>query len=93
MLLKPIKIGLVVTSVALLAGCEQYFRYPCQDPENWNAEECKKPICEVNRDCPEYIFKGGELEKELKQEPTAMVPSKALKTEVSPTIETKGECK
>jgi hypothetical protein len=40
----------------LLIGCDQYFRYPCQDPEKWDTAQCKKPICEVNRDCPEYIF-------------------------------------
>jgi len=42
--------------VLLLAGCNQAFRYPCQDPGNWNTPQCKKPICEVNRDCPELIF-------------------------------------
>jgi hypothetical protein len=43
--------------VVALAGCEQYFRYPCQNPKNWENDECKKPLCEVNRDCPEHIFK------------------------------------
>lgn len=47
----------VLTSIILLAGCEQAYRYPCQDPTNWSKEECQKPICEVNKDCPEYIFK------------------------------------
>lgn len=23
------------------------FRYPCQDPDNWDKKECKKPYCEV----------------------------------------------
>lgn len=32
------------------------FRYPCQDPENWGTEQCSKPICEINRQCPEHIF-------------------------------------
>lgn len=34
------------------------FRYPCQDPKNWDKEECKPPICDVTRTCPEHIFKG-----------------------------------
>ena len=51
---------LAVVVVLGLAGCDQYFRYPCQDPANWNEESCKKPLCEVNRDCPEHIFKGEE---------------------------------
>ena len=34
------------------------FRYPCQDPANWDKEICKFPQCDVTRTCPEHIFKG-----------------------------------
>ena len=34
------------------------YRYPCQDPANWDKDFCKMPICDVNRTCPEHIFKG-----------------------------------
>jgi len=34
------------------------FRYPCQDPRNWEADICKKPLCDVTRTCPEHNFKG-----------------------------------
>ena len=34
------------------------FRYPCQDPENWDKDICKMTICDVTRTCPEHIFKG-----------------------------------
>lgn len=34
------------------------FRYPCQDPKNWEKDFCKMPICDVTRTCPEHIFKG-----------------------------------
>jgi len=34
------------------------YRYPCQDPANWDKDFCKLPICDVNRTCPEHIFKG-----------------------------------
>ena len=34
------------------------YRYPCQDPANWDKDFCKMPMCEVNRTCPEHIFKG-----------------------------------
>ena len=50
---------LLAMPVLILAGCDQRYRYPCQDPENWKNAECQKPLCEVNRDCPEIIFKGG----------------------------------
>lgn len=34
------------------------FRYPCQDPKNWDKDICKMPTCDVTRTCPEHIFKG-----------------------------------
>ena len=42
-----------------LAMCSgDRFRYPCQDPTNWDKDFCKMPICDVRRECPEHIFKG-----------------------------------
>jgi len=50
---------MAATAVLLaLMGCEQQYRYPCHDPENWETDRCKKPLCEINRDCPEHILKG-----------------------------------
>jgi hypothetical protein len=34
------------------------FRYPCQDPQNWDKAICQKPQCDVTRTCPEHVFKG-----------------------------------
>lgn len=34
------------------------FRYPCQDPDNWDKPICQKPKCDVTRTCPEHVFKG-----------------------------------
>jgi hypothetical protein len=34
------------------------FRYPCQNPDNWDKPMCKMPACDVTRTCPEHIFKG-----------------------------------
>lgn len=28
------------------------YRYPCQDPANWEKAECKPPICETEGACP-----------------------------------------
>ena len=42
-----------------LAMCSgDRFRYPCQDPKNWEKDMCKLPLCDVTRTCPEHIFKG-----------------------------------
>ena len=49
--------GLSVLLV-LLVGCDDRYRYPCQDPDNWEKEICKMPKCDVTRTCPEHIFKG-----------------------------------
>ena len=37
----------------LLTGCgDGRFRYPCQDPANWEKAECKPPVCSANGACP-----------------------------------------
>lgn len=56
-------LALAAMSLAVLSGCGQHYRYPCQDPENWDKDYCQKPLCEVNRDCPEYIFKEADSAK------------------------------
>ena len=47
---------LLPLSLAFFGG--DRFRYPCQDPDNWDKEFCKLPKCDVTRTCPEHIFKG-----------------------------------
>ncbi len=54
-----IAIAAVALSAVYMTGCEQRYRYPCQNPENWKAAECQKPVCEVHRECPDSIFKDG----------------------------------
>lgn len=68
----------LIAPMLMAAGCEQQYRYPCQNPANWETEQCKKPLCEVNKDCPEYIF------KEDKPKPAVMPSAPAP---------VKGECK
>ncbi len=38
-----------------LSGCEERYRYPCQDPDNWEEKQCKKPYCSANGTCPEDL--------------------------------------
>jgi hypothetical protein len=47
---------LVPIALAFFGG--DRFRYPCQNPENWEKEICKLPLCDVTRTCPQHIFKG-----------------------------------
>jgi len=49
--------------LVLLVGCEDRFRYPCQDPANWNNTECKPPICTATGTCPEQLVKPEQEKK------------------------------
>ena len=35
----------------LLVGCEETYRYPCQDPANKDKAECNRPACEADGFC------------------------------------------
>ncbi len=58
--LKLAKFLLILLALPIgMAMCSgDRFRYPCQDPANWDKEMCKLPTCDVTRTCPEHIFKG-----------------------------------
>jgi len=51
-------LALVLLPLALAVFGGDRFRYPCQDPKNWDKQMCKFPDCDVTRTCPEHIFKG-----------------------------------
>lgn len=38
-----------------LNACGDTFRYPCQDPKNWETAECKPPICTATGTCPDDV--------------------------------------
>ena len=44
-------LGLVLTG----CGYDGHYRYPCQDPANWDKKSCKPPICTVSGACPEDL--------------------------------------
>jgi hypothetical protein len=46
---------LVPSMMLALAGCQERYRYPCQDPENWTEKICQKPYCSANGTCPEDL--------------------------------------
>lgn len=48
--------GIAILAFALTAcNFDGSYRYPCQDPANWDKDECKPPICTVNGACPEDL--------------------------------------
>lgn len=80
---------LIFFPVLIVAGCEERFRYPCQDPENWDKAICKMPVCDVTRTCPEHIFKG-QRDPRLgppKDEPTKTPNAPGSAANFGPTLQ------
>ena len=47
----------------LLSGCAyDEYRYPCQNPVNWENAECKSPICDASSTCPDDLLPPKEIE-------------------------------
>jgi hypothetical protein len=62
------------------------FRYPCQDPQNWDKAICQKPQCDVTRTCPEHVFKG-------QRDPRLGAPTDQQPTGASTPAQTGVTCK
>ena len=67
----------------MIFGCSEGYRYPCQDPDNWEQKQCKKPYCSANGTCPE------DLTHYEKNKLNGQVPS----VPATPQVPYKGECK
>ena len=52
-----------LVTLVLLTGCEDRFRYSCQDPKNWQNAECQPPICNATGTCPEMLVKPEQEKK------------------------------
>lgn len=70
---------LILLLTVLLASCSEFYRYPCQNPSNWEKEYCKKPYCSANGTCPEDL--------------THYDKDKVNKSAPSTSFAAKGECK
>ena len=58
--MKSLRVLMVVLLTAVtLTGCgySGFYRYPCQDPKNWETAECKPPICTASQTCPVDLVK------------------------------------
>jgi hypothetical protein len=53
-----VAVAMIIMPLSLAFFGGDRFRYPCQDPDNWDKDICKLPRCDVTRTCPEHIFKG-----------------------------------
>ena len=58
-------LGLVLVLSFFASGCgyDGSYRYPCQNPDNWNTDQCQPPLCEADGTCPEYLVPEGALDE------------------------------
>lgn len=60
------KIIALIVAMLALGGCEDRYRYPCQNPDNFHKPDCQKPKCLFTQQCPEYLV-APILEKQIDQ--------------------------
>jgi hypothetical protein len=65
-MINAIRLSLAAAAVLILSGCEDQFRYPCMDKNNWTKDECVRPACAVTRTCPDHLLKPDELQGEVR---------------------------
>jgi len=61
-------VKLAIFLIIALSGCNDSYRYYCQDPDHFGAPQCQKPRCEFTQDCPEYLV-APILEKKIEGNP------------------------
>lgn len=57
---------IILALVLSSCGYDGSYRYPCQDPVNWESAECNPPICEATGSCTSDLL--GFDPKEGKEE-------------------------
>lgn len=57
----------LLLAVLVLVGCQDRYRYTCQNPDKFNLPECQKPRCLFTQTCPEYLV-APILEKKIEQQ-------------------------
>jgi hypothetical protein len=84
-----------IVSASLLAitlsGCgyDGHFRYPCQDPDNWESAECKPPICDAFGYCTTDLL--GFDPTATESDTIEMVEAEEAETEIVELEETETE--
>ena len=66
------RLSFVLIFSFLLASCgyDGYYRYSCQDPENWGKTECEPPECKVDGACTETLLGWDPTETSVETIPT-----------------------
>jgi predicted small lipoprotein YifL len=53
--------GLMLFSLTA-CGYDGSYRYPCQDPANWEKAECNPPVCEASGTCTKDLIGSSTVE-------------------------------
>jgi hypothetical protein len=55
----------------VMAGCgyDGGYRYPCQDPVNWESAECNPPLCNASDFCTKDLIPEEALSDTLPSQP------------------------
>ena len=77
---------LALLLLPLLVACQENYRYPCQDPENWDIKQCKKPYCSANGTCPEDLTP-------YEKDKVGQLPGNAFAPAAPAPAPRKGDCK
>lgn len=51
----PMRLFMVFLILFVLWGCQDRYRYFCQDPKNFSEKRCQRPDCLFSQDCPDYL--------------------------------------
>jgi hypothetical protein len=47
---------LAITTLLMISACESHYRYPCQDPKNWDKVECNNEVCRAEGECTSDVL-------------------------------------
>ena len=84
---------LLIPLFGLLAACDGHYRYPCQDPANWDKLECNNEVCKAEGSCTEDVlgrnYTPPPTSSDIEQENTTEEPNiVSSDTECKPEVRT-----
>jgi len=61
---KKIRVLFAGLFLLVITGCgyDGSYRYPCQDPTNWEKAECNPPVCEASGTCTKDLLGNSKVE-------------------------------
>lgn len=67
----------------LIVGCEDRYRYHCQNPKHFQEKRCQRPDCLFSQDCPDYLV-APILEKQIEKPTVSPTDTPAQNAASSP---------